>query len=185
MKDHLQVVSRTLTGSFSVPAASVALLAIILSLVPRIALAQTFDLVGVWDTTAVVKSGPNTGDTFLGWINFSSGGASLAGTFQATVAGVPISGSFSGTQDSGVIKGAGTTITPREYQLTVTATMASDGISFHGSWTDSDGRSGDYHGMRISEQLPEAGKSHWKFLLAASVFFSMAFVARSLRSRLV
>jgi hypothetical protein len=160
-------------------------LAVGLLLFPRVAWAQVVDLAGTWDTTAVVNAGPNVGERFLGWLYFSNGDEAIAGTFQATVEGVPISGDFSGTQAGGQIHGVGVASDPRPYQLTVDATVASDRQTFSGTWTDSDGRSGDYRGLRRSATLPEAGDAPWELLVAAWALLGAALLSRGARKRLV
>jgi len=160
------------------------LLALGLLLTTTVAWAQVFDLAGTWDTTAVVTAGPDTGATFVGWLNFTSGGTTIAGTFQATVSGVATDGAFSGTPTDGRIHGLGVATSPTEYQLTVDATVASDGRSFSGTWSDSDGRSGDYRGVRRSETLPEAGNAPWEMLIAAWALLGAAVLSRGARKRL-
>ena len=89
-----------------------------------------------------------------------------------------------GTQSDGIITGTGIAASPRQYSLQVVATVASDGRSFRGNWNDSDGRSGDYHGVRRSQALPEAGASSWRLPMAALVLLGAAVLSRGARKHL-
>lgn len=145
---------------------------------------QTADLVGTWNTTAQVTAGPDAGRDLAGWLRLTSSGATIAGTFQATVNGAPVRGSFTGSQADGRIIGVGLATVPEQYQLTVEAYVSEDGRTLSGSWTDSDGRSGDYQGVRGGGMLPEAGSSPLQPLAAALGLLGAALVSRGTRKGL-
>jgi hypothetical protein len=145
---------------------------------------QTADLVGTWNTTAQVAAGPDAGRNLAGWLRLTSSSATIAGTFQATVNGAPVRGSFTGSQADGRIIGVGLATVPAQYQLTVEAYAAEDGRTLSGSWTDSDGRSGDYQGVRGGGMLPEAGSSPLKPLAAALGLVGAALLSRGVRKGL-
>lgn len=145
---------------------------------------QTADLVGTWNTTAQVTAGPDTGRDLAGWLRLTSSSATIAGTFQATVNGAPVRGSFTGSQADGRIIGVGLATVPAQYQLTVEAYVAENGRTLSGSWSDSDGRYGDYRGVRGGGMLPEAGSSPLKPLAAALVLLGAALLSRGARKGL-
>jgi len=164
------------------------MLGLCLLLWPAAAWAQVVDLTGTWDTMALVTAGPDTGATFVGWIDFSSGGVTIVGTFQATVAGVLTSGTINGARTDGQFHGVMEATSPSQYQLTLDATVASDGQTFSGTWSDTDGRSGSYQGTRRTamrtDTLPESGAAPWGLLLAAGALLSVVLLSRGVRKLL-
>ncbi len=155
-----------------------------LLLLPGNAEAHTADLSGAWDTAAVVRVGPDSGETLWGSWDLTSGGEVVAGTFRATILGDSIAGSLSGTQAEGDLHCTGESADSGFYQMTVVLTLAPDQQSFTGSWTDSGGRSGDYRGVRRAATLPQAGEAPWELLIAAWSLLGAALLSRGARRHL-
>jgi len=66
----------------------------------------------------------------------------------------------------------------------VDAALAPDGQAFSGTWSDSDGRAGDYRGVRRQGTLPEAGDTPWELLAVAWALWGAAVLSRGARRRL-
>jgi len=162
-----------------------------LMLAPMAAEAWVVDIAGTWDTHADVNSGPDAGATFDGWIHFSQGRETVTGTFQATIGGVLTNGTIHGTQTDGRFHGVFAANSPDPYQLTLEATINSDGATFSGTWSDNQGRSGTYDGVRRTwettgeDLLPQAGgRTPWNLLLASWALLGAAMLSRGARKHL-
>jgi len=158
-------------------------------LLPLTAHAAVVDIAGRWDTDAMVNSGPDLGATFDGWTHFSNSQETVAGTFQATITGVLTNGAINGIQSDGRFHGTFAAASPDLYQLTLDATIASDGKTFSGDWSDNEGRSGTCHRVRqtgetTSDTPPAAGGgAPWNMLLASWALLGAALLSRGARKR--
>ena len=151
-----------------------------LLLTPRGVRAQTAELLSTWDTAAVTLAGPDSGE-ICGWRNLTGGDAPIAGTFHATVSGESNTSILKSTQAGGRVRCAHEAAGSNPYQMTVEMTMVAGEQSLPGSWTDSDGHSGDNPSARPAETLPQAREAPWELLIAAWALLGAALLSRGAR----